>query len=116
MILFFVCLGIVLLLCFLGRCCIIPVVHATNFEINNRAYAARMDKNALCQKRIVHSKFEEVVKESLTLKERKKAKRGSKHDKESAYTSVLNKNATKEAGEPVGGSISSDPGGNGSES
>lgn len=43
-----VSLGIVLLLCFLGRCCIIPVVHATNFEINNRAYATRMDKNALC--------------------------------------------------------------------
>lgn len=105
-----------LLLCFLGRCCVIPVVHATNFEINNRAYAARMDKNALCQKRIVHGKFEEVVKESFAIKERSKGKRGSKRDMESAYTSIVAKTAAKEAGEPVGGSVSSDPGGNASES
>ena len=35
---------------------------------------------------------------------------------ESAYTSIVAKTAAKEAGEPVGGSISSDPGGNASES
>ena len=105
-----------LLLCFLGRFCVIPVVHATNFEINNRAYAQRMDKNALCQKRIVHGKFEEVVKESFAIKEKNKGKRGSRKDMESAYTSIVAKTAAKEAGEPVGGSISSDPGGNASES
>merc|ERR1719263_2360953 len=116
MIIFFVSLGFVLMLCFLGRCCIIPVVHSTNFEINNRAYAARMDKNALCQKRIVHGKFEEVVKESFAIKDRNKGKRGSKRNSESAYTSIVNKTAAKESGEPLPGSISSDPGGNGSES
>lgn len=80
MILFFVCLTFVLLLCFLGRCCIIPIVHSSNFELNNRAYADRMDKNALCQKRIVHGKFEEVVKESFAIKERTKDKKKSKRD------------------------------------
>jgi len=123
MIMFFVCLGFVLLLCFLGRCCMIPVVHATNFEINNRAYTMKMDKNTVCQKQIVHNKFEEIVKESVAIKKRNKNKK-SEREIESAYKSVAAKANAKDA-EEVGGSVSSDPGekpkdgaeqGNGSES
>ena len=47
-IMFFSCLGFVLLLCILGRWCIIPAVHACNFEINNRKYIIKMDKNTIC--------------------------------------------------------------------
>jgi len=64
----------------------------------------------------VHSKFEEVVKESFAIKERTKGKRSSKKDMESAYTSIVARNAAKEAGEPLAGSMSSDQAGNASES
>ena len=46
---FWVSLASVLLLCCLGRCCLVPVVKACDYELNNRKYQRRTNKDTLIQ-------------------------------------------------------------------
>jgi hypothetical protein len=47
--LLYVCILTVLLCCCLGRCLIVPLSQASNYEINSRKHFSKLDKNALLQ-------------------------------------------------------------------
>ena len=46
---FWVSLSFVLCICFLGRCCMVPVVKACDYELNNRRYNRKTDKTTILQ-------------------------------------------------------------------
>ena len=47
LLMFVYCLIGVLIACVCGRFIVVPLSQAGNFEINNRGYTAKLDKNAL---------------------------------------------------------------------
>jgi hypothetical protein len=51
--LLYVCIMTVLLCCCLGRCLIVPLSQASNYEINSRKHFTKLDKNALLQNEVI---------------------------------------------------------------
>jgi len=59
--LLYVCIMTVLLCCCLGRCLIVPLSQASNYEINSRKHFSKLDKNALLQQEIIQWVHEQVI-------------------------------------------------------
>lgn len=51
--LLYVCIMTVLLCCCLGRCLIVPLSQASNYEMNSRRHFSKLDKNALLQQEVI---------------------------------------------------------------
>ena len=71
---FIVSLLSVMSICFLGRCCLVPVVKACDYEINNRKYQRRTNKDTIIQQAIVQRCAQLVIKESYDKIEEKRIK------------------------------------------
>ena len=71
---FWISFAIVVTICVLGKCCLVPVVKACEFELGSRKYQRYSNKTTLIQQAIVQRSAEIVIKESYEKIEQQKIK------------------------------------------